>query len=34
MKSQGYRPVTTLGGGVGTMLRDSLALQVLLRNAR
>lgn len=34
MKSQSYRPVTTLGGGVGAMLRDSLALRVLLRNAR
>jgi hypothetical protein len=34
VKSQSYRPVTTLGGGVGAMLRDSLALRVLLRNAR
>lgn len=34
VRSQGYRPVTTLGGGVGAMLRDSLALRVLLRNAR
>jgi len=34
VRSQGYRPVTTLGGGVGMMLRDSLALRVLLRNAR
>ena len=34
VRSQGYRPVTTLGGGVGGMLRDSLALRVLLRNAR
>jgi len=32
--SQSFRPVTTLGGGVGAMLRDSLALRVLLRNAR
>jgi hypothetical protein len=34
VRSQSYRPVTTLGGGVGAMLRDSLALRVLLRNAR
>jgi hypothetical protein len=34
MRSQSYQPVTTLGGGVGAMLRDSLALRVLLRNAR
>jgi hypothetical protein len=32
--SQSSRPVTTLGGGVGAMLRDSLALRFLLRNAR
>jgi prepilin-type N-terminal cleavage/methylation domain-containing protein len=34
LRSQSYQPVTTLGGGVGAMLRDSLALRVLLRNAR
>jgi prepilin-type N-terminal cleavage/methylation domain-containing protein len=34
VRSQSYRPVTTLGGGLGAMLRDSLALRVLLRNAR
>lgn len=34
VRSQSYQPVTTLGGGVGAMLRDSLALRVLLRNAR
>ena len=34
VRSQGYQPVTTLTGGVGVMLRDSLALRVLLRNAR
>lgn len=34
VRSQSYRPVTTLGGGMGAMLRDSLALRVLLRNAR
>ena len=34
MRSQGYQPVTTLTGGVGFMLRDSLTLRVLLRNAR
>ena len=34
VRSQGYRPVTTLGGGVGGMLRDSLAFRVLVRNAR
>ncbi|HEV8597808.1 MAG TPA: prepilin-type N-terminal cleavage/methylation domain-containing protein [Gemmatimonadales bacterium] len=34
MRSQSARPLTTLGGGVGTLLSDSLALRVLLRNAR
>ena len=34
VRSLSYRPVTTLGGGVGAMLRDSLALRVLVRNAR
>jgi prepilin-type N-terminal cleavage/methylation domain-containing protein len=32
--SETSRPVTTLGGGVGALLRDSLALRVLVRNAR
>ncbi len=34
VRSQMSRPVTTLGGGVGALLSDSLALRVLLRNAR
>jgi len=34
VRSQSFRPVTTLGGGVGALLSDSLALRVLLRNAR
>jgi hypothetical protein len=33
VRSQSARPVTGLLGGSGTMLRDSLALRVLLRNA-
>jgi prepilin-type N-terminal cleavage/methylation domain-containing protein len=32
--SETSRPVTTLGGGVGALLSDSLALRVLVRNAR
>ena len=32
--SETSRPVTTLGGGVGALLSDSLALRILLRNAR
>lgn len=34
MRSQTARPLTTLGGGVGALQSDSLALRVLLRNAR
>jgi prepilin-type N-terminal cleavage/methylation domain-containing protein len=34
VRSESSRPVTTLGGGVGALLSDSLALRVLLRNAR
>lgn len=34
VRSETSRPVTTLGGGVGALLSDSLALRVLLRNAR
>jgi prepilin-type N-terminal cleavage/methylation domain-containing protein len=33
VRSQSARPVTGLLGGAGTMLKDSLALRVLLRNA-
>lgn len=34
VRSQTARPVTTPGGAAGTLLSDSLALRVLLRNAR
>ncbi len=34
VRSETARPLTTLGGAVGALVSDSLALRVLLRNAR
>ena len=34
VRSETSRPLTTLGGGVGALVSDSLALRILLRNAR